>query len=210
MIGMKIEVKSLDNESVKELDLPDEVFDYPYKSDLIHTAVVAVRAAQRRGTHKAKNRNEVKGSGRKLYRQKGTGRSRAGSANSPLRRSGGVVHGPRVRSHEKSLSRREKRNALKSALSQKLRDKELIIIDALELESYRTADLAAQLGGLGIDGRTLLIDAIGNENLILAARNNPKLKTVDALGVNVYDVVDRPFVVASESALSRLIEVLSS
>ena len=83
-------------------------------------------------------------------------------------------------------------------------------LDALELESYRTADLAAQLGGLGIDGRTLLIDAIGNENLILAARNNPKLKTVDALGVNVYDVVDRPFVVASESALSRLIEVLSS
>lgn len=207
---MKVQVKSLDNGSVKELDLPDAVFDYPFKSDLIHSAVVAIRAAQRRGTHKTKNRKDVRGSGRKLYRQKGTGRARVGNAKSPIRRSGGVAHGPQPRSHEKGLSRREKRNALKSALSQKLRDDQIIVIDALELESHRTADLAARLDGLGIEGRTLIVDGIGNKNLILAARNNPKLKTVDALGVNVYDVVDRPYLVASESALNRLTEVLSS
>ena len=119
---MKIAVRNMDNEDVKELELPDAVYDYPFRSDLIHTAVVAVRAGQRRGTHKTKNRSDVRGSGRKIYRQKGTGRSRAGDIKSPLRRSGGVIHGPQPRSHSKKLSRREKRNALKSALSQKIRN----------------------------------------------------------------------------------------
>lgn len=206
---MKIAVRSMDNQDVKELELPDAVYDYPFRSDLIHTAVVAVRAARRRGTHKTKNRSDIRGSGRKLYRQKGTGRARAGDIKSPLRRSGGVVHGPRPRSHSKKLSRREKRNALKSALSQKIRDEQLIVVETFELSSHRTAELASQIGGLGIEGRVLLIDRIDNQNLRLASRNNPLLRTVDALGVNVYDVVDCPYLVASESALNRLTEVLS-
>jgi len=178
------------------------------KNGLIHTAVVAWQAAQRAGTHKVKNRNEVAGSGRKLFKQKGTGRARMGRAANPLRGKG-TVHGPQPRSYETKLSRREKRNALKSALSQKVRDGELMIVDALDLDSHRTADLKRALEGLGVAGKALLVDRFDNRKLELAARNNPRLKTVDALGVNVYDVVDRPWVIASESALGRLIEVLS-
>jgi len=169
---------------------------------------VAVRAAQRAGTHKAKVRSEVSGSGRKLWRQKGTGRARVGSRRTPLWRGGGTVHGPRPRSYEKKISAREKRNALKSALSRKVADDRILVLDSLELESLKTKGLAAALSGLGVDGKALLVDRFDNRNLALAARNNPKLKTVDALGVNVYDVVDRPFLVFSQEALGRLVEVL--
>jgi large subunit ribosomal protein L4 len=205
---MKIPVKNLSNETVREIELPEAVFDYPYKSELIHTAVVAILAAARRGTHKVKGRGEVRGSGRKLWRQKGTGRARMGSARSPLWRKGGVVHGPRPRNYEKGLSRREKRNALRSALSRKLADQEIIVLEGLDLESHKTAAFAAQLAGIGVDGKALLVDRHDNRNLHLASRNNPRLKVVDAFGLNVYDVVDRPVVVASEAAIGRLIEVL--
>ena len=107
---MKISVKNLANEIVREMDLPEGVFGYPYKADLIHASVVAVQAAQRSGTHKTKTRGEVSGSGRKPWRQKGTGRARAGDIRTPLWRKGGVVHGPQPRSYVSGLSRREKRN----------------------------------------------------------------------------------------------------
>ena len=206
---MKITVKNLANEDVKEIELPPEVFEYPYKEHLIHTAVRACRAAWRRGTHKTKTRSEVVGSGRKLWRQKGTGRARVGDSRSPLRRKGGVAHGPQPRSHALKLSVREKKNALRSALSRKLADDGVLVVDSLDLESHKTAELAASLGKLGVEGKALLVDRFDNDNLSLAARNNPKLKTVDALAVNVYDVVDRQ-VVFSEEALGRLLEVLDS
>lgn len=205
---MKIAVKSLKNKKVKDLEVPEAIFAYPYKEHLIYLAVEAYRAAQRAGTHKAKRRGEVAGSGRKLWRQKGTGRARVGSARSPLWRGGGAVHGPQPRNHEKSLSAREKRNALKSALARKLDEDRLMVVETLELESHKTAALIQTLGGLGIEGKALLIDRWDNENLSLAARNNPALKTIDALAVNVYDVVDRPYLVMSEAALTRLVEVL--
>ncbi|HKI86293.1 MAG TPA: 50S ribosomal protein L4 [Thermoanaerobaculia bacterium] len=206
---MKIAVKSLNNKKVKDLDLPDEIFAYPYKEHLIYLAVEAYRAGQRTGSHKAKGRGDVAGSGRKLWRQKGTGRARVGSVRSPLWRGGGVVHGPRPRSHEKDLSAREKRNALKSALARKLVEERLMVVDTLDLETHKTTALIKALGGLGVEGKTLLVDRWDNEKLSLAARNNPAVKTVDALAVNVFDVVDRPYLVVSESALSRLVEVLS-
>ena len=206
---MKVEVKSLANKKVKDLELPEGIFSFPYNEHLIHLAVKAHLAAQRAGTHKVKTRREVRASTRKPYRQKGTGRSRAGSLASPLRRGGGVTHGPQVRSHALGLTAREKRNALKSALSRKLADAGLLVVDSFELDSHKTADLAQRLAGLGIDGKTLLVDSYDNENLNLASRNNPALKSVDALAVNVYDVVDRPTVVCSEAALGRLVEVLS-
>jgi len=168
-----------------------------------------VRAAARRGTHKAKNRADVSGGGKKPWRQKGTGRARSGSTRSPLWRSGGTVHGPQPRSYDKKMTAREKKNALKSALSRKLAEEGIVVIDSLDLEGHKTRQLAGHLGGLGIDGKALLVDRHDNRNLELSARNNPKLKTVDALGVNVYDVVDRPFVVFSEQALTRLVEVLA-
>lgn len=206
---MKVAVKNLKNKKVRDIELPDEVFGYPYKEHLIHSAVLSYLAAQRSGSHKTKTRREVAGSGRKVWRQKGTGRARIGGIRSPLWRGGGTVHGPQPRSHADKLSPREKRNALKSALSRKLKDAEILVVDALEMDSHKTKELAGKLEGLGVSGRALVVDTHGNENLTIAARNNPKVKTVDALAVNVYDVVDRAHVVVSEKALSRMVEVLS-
>jgi large subunit ribosomal protein L4 len=205
---MKIAVKNLENKSVGEVELPASVFGYPYKQHLIHTVVQAILAGRRAGTHKTKPRGEVSGAGRKLWKQKGTGRARVGSLRSPLWRKGGTVHGPQPRSYEKDVSVGEKRNALKSALSKKLAEGGIVVIDKLELQSHKTGELAKTLGGLGIGSKALLVDTFDNLNLARAARNNPRLKTVDALGVNVYDVVDRSHVVLSRSALDRLVEVL--
>jgi large subunit ribosomal protein L4 len=206
---MKVAVKSLDNKKVRDIELPDEVFGYPYKEHLIHSAVLSYLAARRSGTHKTKTRKEVAGSGRKLWRQKGTGRARIGGIRSPLWRGGGTVHGPQPRSHADKLTPREKRNALKSALSRKLKDAEILVVDRLEMDTHKTKELAGKLAGLGVSGRALLVDTHGNENLTIAARNNPKVKTVDALAVNVYDVVDRSHIVVSEDALNCIVEVLS-
>jgi large subunit ribosomal protein L4 len=206
---MKITVKNLANEDVKDIELPSQVFEYPYKEHLIHLAVKAYQAGLRRGTHKTKTRSDVKGTGRKLWRQKGTGRARVGQIRSPLWRTGGIAHGPQPRSYAMKLSVREKKNALKSALSRKLADEAILVVESLELESEKTAALAASLAGLGIDSKVLLVDSRSNNNLELAARNNPRVKTVDALAVNVYDVVDRDRIVLSEAALGKLVEVLS-
>ena len=206
---MQIEVRSLANKKTRKVDVPDEVFGYPYKEHLIHTAVRANRAAARSGTAKTKERGEVKASNRKPWRQKGTGRARAGRASSPIWRGGGTVFGPRPRSYEFRMSTREKRNALKSALSEKLRTEGFIVLDSLELESHRTADLANRLKAFGVEGKVLLVDDYFNTNLGLAVRNNPLLKAVDALHLTVYDVVDRGTVMVSEKALDRLMEVLS-
>jgi large subunit ribosomal protein L4 len=206
---MKIAVKNFENQTVRELDLPEDVFSYPYKRHLIHTVVEAYRAGKRAGTHKTKVRSEVAGSGKKLWKQKGTGRARMGSVRSPLWRHGGTVHGPVPRDYSKDLSVQEKRNALKSALSRKLKEAQVIVLESLEVPTHRTKELATLLARLGADGRVLLVDRFDNHNLTLAARNNTRVKTVDALGVNVYDVVDRPWVVFSEQALGRLVEVLA-
>lgn len=206
---MKVAVKNLDNKKVKDLDLPETVFDYPYKEHLVHAAVVSYLAAQRAGTHKVKGRSEVRGGGRKPWRQKGTGRARIGSLRSPTRRGGGTIHGPQPRDYANKLSVREKRNALKSALSQKLKDDGILVLEGLELASHKTGELAKSLAALGVDGRALVVDRQDNDNLALASRNNPKVKAVDALAVNVYDVVDRPHIVVTEEALGRLVEVLS-
>jgi large subunit ribosomal protein L4 len=207
---MKVTVKNLKNRKVREIDLPEAVFAYPYKEHLIHLAVESYRAAQRRGTHKTKTRGEIRATGRKPYRKKGTGRARAGTFSSPLWRSGGTTHGPQPRSYRNKLSVGERKNALRSALSRKLADEGVLVIDSLDLESHKTAELARSLSKLGADGKVLLVDRFDNDNLSLAARNNPKLKTVDALAVNVYDVVDRTHLVFSEEALGRLAEVLDS
>ncbi len=206
---MKLEVKNLANQSVGELEVPETVFDYPYKEHLIHEVVVAIRAAQRSGTHKTKGRGEVSGTGKKPFRQKGTGRARAGSTRSPLWRKGGTVHGPQPRGYAKGISKREKRNALRSALSRKFADDQIVVLDSLELDSHKTKALAGQLDTLGVAGKALIVDQFENRNLALAVRNNPRLKAVDALAVNVYDVVDRPHFLVSKDALGRLVEVLS-
>ena len=206
---MKIAVKNFDNKQVREIEVPDAVFAYPYKEHLIHEVVQAYLSGRRSGTHKVKTRAEVSGSGKKLWRQKGTGRARVGDIRNPKWRHGGTVHGPVPHSHEKHLSVREKKNALKSALSQKATEAKIVVLENLDLENHRTRELVQRLGGLGIDGKTLLVDSLDNHNLALASRNVRGLKTVDALAVNVYDVVDRGYLVLSEGALNRLVEVLA-
>ena len=206
---MKVSVKNLKNETVREIEVPEAVFGYPYKEHLIHVAVEAYRASQRRGTHAVKNRGEVSGSNKKPFRQKGTGRARAGETRSPLWRKGGTVHGPVPHAYDKRVSVQEKKSALKSALARKLKDEALVIVDSFELESHKAKALAQQLAGLGVEGKALLVDERDNGELQLASRNNPRLKMVDALGVNVYDVVDRSHLVVSEGALGRLVEVLT-
>jgi large subunit ribosomal protein L4 len=206
---MKITVKNLRGEAVRDIEVADAIFDYPYKEHLIHTVVRAILAARRAGTHSTKTRGEVSASGKKPWRQKGTGRARVGSTATPLWRGGGTVHGPKPRSYAMKVSVREKKNALKSALSRKLAEECLVVLDSLELESHKTKALSGTLSGLGVK-KALLVDTRDNANLERAARNNPRLKTVDALGVNVYDVIGRDHVLFSEPALERLVEVLSA
>jgi len=206
---MKVDVKNLKNEVVRQVELPEEIFGYPYKEHLIHVVVDAYRAGLRSGTHKVKNRGEVSGSNKKPFKQKGTGRARAGEKRSPLWYKGGTVHGPTPRSYEKRVTVAEKKNALKAALSRKLKDAELLIVDSLELQEAKTKALATQLATLGVAGKALIVDDRDNQGLARAARNNPRIKAVDATGVNVYDVVDRGHLVVSEGALGRLVEVLT-
>ncbi len=206
---MRIPVINFNNQVVREVEVPDEIFACQDRVHLVHKVVVALRAGWRSGTHKVKGRGEVSGAGRKPFRQKGTGRARAGSIRSPLWRKGGTVHGPVPRDYSKRVSVAERKNALKSALSSKVKEQRLVVIEDFALESHKTSDLAKRLEKLGVSGKVLIVDEQGNQNLTLAARNLAAAKAVDALGVNVYDVVDRPYLLISEGALGRLVGVLS-
>jgi large subunit ribosomal protein L4 len=206
----EIAVRNWKNETVRSLDLDPAVFDYPLKKHLIFEAVMAYRNAGRAGTHKTKNRVEVSGGTRKLWKQKHTGRARVGDNRSPLWRHGGTVHGPQPRDYSWNFPKRMRRNALRSALAQKLRDGELICVEAFGLESLKTKDLEKALGGgLGITGKALLMPADAERNLELAARNNPRLKTVRALGVNIVDLLNYDVLLISEEGLLKLNEVLA-
>ncbi|MGA7615412.1 MAG: 50S ribosomal protein L4 [Thermoanaerobaculia bacterium] len=205
-----IEIKDLTNKTVGSIELPDELFGYPYKEHLVHEAVRNYLAGIRAGTHKVKNRSEVSGSGKKPYRQKGTGRARQGGNRPPIHRHGGTVFGPVPRDYSYKMNVREKKNALKSALSSKLRDGRIVLVDQLSLEEPKTRALVETFGRMGVDGKTLIVDSLENVNVTLASRNNPKLRMVDPLNVNVYDVVNSQFVVFTQSSLQRLTEVLGS
>jgi large subunit ribosomal protein L4 len=206
----EISVRNWRNEAVKTLELDPAVFDYPLKKHLIYEAVLAFQAAGRRGTHKVKNRVEVSGGTRKLWRQKHTGRSRMGDNRSPLWRHGGTTHGPTPRDYGWSLPKKMKRNALRSVLTQKLHDDHIVCLEDFALETHKTADLERVLAtDLGILDKTLLVTEGENRNLELAARNNPRLKVVRSLSVNIVDVMYHDTVLFSEAALTRLNEVLA-
>jgi large subunit ribosomal protein L4 len=195
-------------ERVGEVELPAGVFDYPYRKHLVWQAVKAYLGARRRGTHKAKTRSEVSGSGKKPFKQKGTGRARQGGGRPPIHRHGGTSHGPVPRSYAEGLSVGEKKNALRAVLSQRLREERLLVIETMDPGSHRTRDLKAAVGGLGVEGKALFVDSRENEKLALASRNVPEWKLVDALAVNVYDVMSHATVVLSQDALSRVVQTL--
>ena len=206
----KVDVKDWNNKKVGSVDLPEEIFAYPYKEHLIHEAVRNYLASLRQGTHKVKNRSEVSGSGKKPFRQKGTGRARQGGNRPPIHRHGGTVFGPVPRDYSYKMNSQEKKNALKSALSQRVKEGKLVLITDLSVEEAKTKTLADKVTKIGVDGKALLVDSFENTNLALAARNNPRLHLVDPLHVNVYDVVNSRYVVVSQSALQQLTEALES
>jgi large subunit ribosomal protein L4 len=195
-------------ETVGEVDLPAAVFDYPYRRHLVWQAVKAYLAGRRSGTASTKVRSEVSGSGKKPFKQKGTGRARQGGGRPPIHRHGGISHGPKPRKYTEGLSVGEKKNALRAVLSQRLREERIVIVDSMATESHRTADLKAAIGGLGIEGKALFVDSRENDKLHLASRNVAEWKLVDALAVNVYDVMSHGTVVLSQDALSRVVQTL--
>jgi large subunit ribosomal protein L4 len=203
----KIQVLDQNGKRVSEMNAPKEVFSYPVKEHLLYEAVVSFRANQRRGTASTKTRAEVRGGGRKPWRQKGTGRARAGSIRSPIWRKGGVTFGPKPKSYYYSLPKKAKRNALKSVLSMKLAEKQLLILKALELKEPKTKDGAKLLEALKLDS-ALIVDDHQNKNLFLSLRNIPKIKAVDTNLVNVYDVLNYKWLVFTQKAFESLMEKL--
>ena len=195
-------------ERVGEVDLPAEVFEYPYRRHLVWEVVKAYRAGQRAGTHSTKVRSEVSGSGKKPFKQKGTGRARQGGSRPPIHRHGGTSHGPRPRSYAQGLSVNEKKNALKAVLSRRVKEERLVILDTMNLGSHRTRDLVDAIGGLGVIGKALFVDSRENENFSRASRNVQEWKIVDSLGINVYDVMNHGTLVLSKTALSRVVATL--
>ena len=205
----KIQVLDQSGKKVSEMNAPKEVFSYPVKEHLLHEAVVNYRANQRRGTASTKTRSEVRGGGRKPWRQKGTGRARAGSIRSPLWRKGGVTFGPRPRDYYYNLPRKARRNALKSALAMKLAENQIFVLKALELKEPKTQEGVKLLKALKLDS-ALIVDNHQNKNLFLSLRNIPKIKAVDYNLVNIYDVLNHKWLVFTQKAFDSLMEKLKS
>ena len=206
---MTLDVVNAQNEKVGSLDLRDDVFGGRIKTDLIWESVVRENAGRRRGTHATKTRALVSGSGRKPWRQKGTGRARAGEIRNPLWRKGGTVFGPQPRSYEYALPRKVERGALKAAVAQKLRDGAVTVVDALAASEIKTRAAAEMLKGLGADGKTLLVDVALDDKLALSVRNLPGVRFVASNRVSARDVMDAARVIATRAAVERLQEVLA-
>ncbi len=205
----EIDVKNLANEVVGKMELLDEVFMAPVNVPLIWEAVKHYQDSLRAGTVATKTRGLVSGSGKKLWRQKGTGRARIGSIRSPLWRHGGTVHGPQPRSYVYAFPRKKLRGALRAALSARFGENGLTVVDALQVESHKTKDLKKVLEGLGAGRKVLLVDSNPNRNLALSSRNLPGVKLVPGTGVNINDVVNHERLIFSKEAILQVQGVLS-
>ena len=205
---MQIDVVNVQNEKVGSLDLRDEVFGGRVKTDLIHESVVHANAADRRGTHATKTRAMVSGTGKKPWRQKGTGRAQVGEARNPLWRHGGTVFGPQPRSYDYHLPRKVEKGALRAALSQKLRDGAVTVVDALTVGEIKTKSAAEMLRRLGADGKTLLVDVKPEDKLALSVRNIEGVRVLPSNRISARDVMNTRKVVLTRAALEKLQEAL--
>ncbi len=205
---MTLDVVNSDNQKVGSVDLADAVFAGPVKSDLIWESVVRQNAAERRGTHKAKNRAIVSGGGKKPYKQKGTGRAQAGSTRSPLWRHGGTVFPPQPRSYAYDLPKKVERGALRSALAARLNDGAVVVVDELKAAEKKTKDAVELLRRLGAKGKTLVVDVKLDQNFELSARNIPGVHLVASGRLTARDVMDNTRIIATRAAVERLQEVL--
>lgn len=207
---MTLDVVNRQNEKVGSLELDDRAFGGAVDAGLVWEAVVQENAAARRGTHSTKTRGEVRGSGRKPWRQKGTGRARVGEIRNPLWRTGGTVFGPRPRSYAYALPKKAVRRALRSALTQKLRDGAVTVVDQLAVDEPKTREAAELLAGLAVTGRVLLLDAKAAAGLRQATRNLPRVQVADANRVTARDVTAASRILATPAALEQLAKVLVS
>ena len=203
-----VKIKNLENQEVGELELNDAVFAVPLNKALIYEAVKCYLANQRQGTVSTKTRGEVSGSGRKLWKQKGTGRARVASIRTPLWKGGGNVHGPRPRDWSYSIPKKMRRGALRSVLSERLREGGLTIVENLTLSDHKTKNVIKTLGSLGLEKKALLVDIVDNRNLTLSVRNLPNIKRVSSLSVNIYDLLSHEQLVFSKDAIVQLQEIL--
>jgi large subunit ribosomal protein L4 len=206
---MKINVLNAKKETVGSVDLKEEIFGGVIKTDLIWESVVQENAAERRGTHHTKNRAAVSGSGKKPWRQKGTGRARVGEIRNPLWRKGGTVFGPMPRSYDYALPRKVKLGALRAALSAKLADGTLLVVDKLDAGDKKTKSTAEMFRTIGATGKTLVIDVKPDDVFARTARNIAGMRIVPSGRVTARDVMDTNFVVATREALEKLQESLS-
>ena len=205
---MTLDVVNTNNEKVGSLELKDEVFAGRVNGNLIWESIVHANAAMRRGTQATKTRGLVSGSGRKLWKQKGTGRARIGSIRSPLWRKGGTVFGPKPRSYDYQLPAKVRRGALLAALVQKVRDGSLVVVDRLTAGEAKTKVAVDLLQRLGAGGKALLIDLRPDEKLAVAVRNLPSVRFLASARVGARDVMDAARVIATRAAVERLQEVL--
>ena len=204
---VKVKVRNIKNKEVSELELPESIFGYPLKEHLIYEAVKNYNANQRQGTASTKTRAEVSGSGKKLWKQKGTGRARMGALRSPLWRKGGTTFGPKPRDYSYEMPKRARRNAIKSVLSEKVRNDRLLVLDELKLASAKTKDTVKALKPFHFD-RLLIVDQRGNSELMLSTRNLPHVKAIDVGEMNIYDSLHYDHIMLSVDAVKKLAEVL--
>jgi large subunit ribosomal protein L4 len=204
-----VKVRNLENKEIGEIELNDKIFDVELNESLIHSAVRNYLANARQGTVKTKTRGNVRGGGKKPWRQKGTGRARVASIRSPLWRGGGRTHGPQPKDWSYKMPQKMRRGALRSALSERLREGNIIVIDEISLDNPKTKEFVAMMTALGLADnksrtKTLFVDSLDNANLILASRNVQKTKVTNSFGVNIYDLLYHEKIVLSKNAVEEL------
>jgi large subunit ribosomal protein L4 len=204
-----VDVYNLKKEKISEIELQDNVFDVPIKKHILHEVVVSQAASRRAGTSSSKSRSEVSGSRKKLYRQKGTGRARAGSASSPTRRGGGVAFGPSPRTYTKKVSKKVKQAALRMALSDKVQTEQLFIVDQFNLPEIKTKYFSEVMKVFDVD-KALIITVDKNDNLEKSSRNVPRIKVMRYHGLNVYDILRHDHLFLEQSAVGKIQEALDS
>ncbi len=201
---MELDVKTLSGGDSGKIAVGFEFVEEGKGNQAVHDTVVAYMAAQRHGTAKTKDRGEVSGTGKKPWRQKGTGRARTGSRRTNIFTGGGVTHGPRPRDYTKKVNSKTRQLALRKALSERIKDGEVVVVDNLKLESHKTRDLHAQIEALAPKGTVLLVTGEADRNLSLAARNIPLVQLVEAEGLNTYEVLKPDVIIISKDGLQKI------
>jgi large subunit ribosomal protein L4 len=205
-----VKVRNIKNEEVGEVELSDVVFGAPFNEPLIHAAVRNYMANARQGTSATKTRGDVSGAGRKLWKQKGTGRARIASLRSPLWKGGGNTHGPQPRDWSYNMPKKMRQGALRSALSERVREGNVFVVDGWALDKPKTKEFAQSLTTLGLAGKTLIVDSLDNDHLMLSARNLRQTKVVNSFGLNIYDLLYHDHLVLSREAAGELEQLLGA